>query len=433
MFKHAYRVKDLNLGLSFPRWRKATVYSHNVLPLILREMRTRLQSPLSGALFPNLITLRCLWNPALDILCDCLPRLVNPKIRALRIYGSASQNSCDFPAINRFLATLNNSYTCVEDFSVLSGFAAQDMFTRCSMELSALVLSLPHLRLFRSNIVIDQCAISHLSSMTNLTSLILRIPEVRLGDLEANATLDSLLYINICAPDIESCTALLAVVRAPALRTLDLQFSSSCQPPVVHRCFEAIQPFKSLRSLRMWADRVACGSYQHRPCTIPSHTMRLLYSLHELQDIRIEEHLKLDLHDENALEMAKAWPDLRNLVFTAFTGAYDEEYFPQLTTEALLHFAKYCPNLRQLGLAFDTSFLDMRILGGLKAQDVGQHLRILEVHPPLAEVENPSDVARFLNRVFPNLQSVRLGDSELAMSQGWLLVSMFLTTISRGA
>ena len=432
MFKHAHRVRDLSLGLSFPRWGKASAYSQTVLPMILHHICTRLQGPSSGPVFPNLVTLRCRWHPSFDILFDCMPRLVNPRIRTLRIYGSASQNFHDFPAVNQFLSTLNRSYTHVEDFSVLSGFAVQNVFTHCSKELSGLVLSLPHLRLFHSDIVIDEQAISHLSTMCNLTSLILRIPEVSLSH-ETSATLESLRYVNICAPNIESCTTLLNALHAPTLRTLDLQFSTSCSQPAIHRCFERIQSFKSLHNLRMWADRVAWGSYRYGPCIVPSRTMRLLYALRELHDIRIEEHLKIDLHDEDVLEMAQAWSKLCKLVFTAFTGAYDEEVFPQLTAEALLHFAKHCPRLRQLGLAFDTSFIDTGSFDDLKAEDVGRNLNVLEIHPPLADIENPGEVARFLYRVFPNLQSVRFGDTDLAMSRGWLLVSTSFRTFSRGA
>ncbi|KIP08499.1 hypothetical protein PHLGIDRAFT_379139 [Phlebiopsis gigantea 11061_1 CR5-6] len=433
MFKHAHRVKDLSLGLSSPRWGKATAYSPTILPMILRQVQARLQGPSAAPIFPNLLILRCRWHPALDMLHNCMSRLVNWNMRSLRIYGSASQNSREFPSVNRFISTLTNSYPNVENFSVITGFAIQDVFARSSRELSDLAISLPRLRVFHSNIIVDKRALSHLCSMSNLTSLIVRIPEAHHIIPTVHTILHSLRTVNICAPDMDSCTTLLNTLRAPSLCTLDLQFSSPCTPSSVHRCFEAIQAYKSLRSLRLWADRIAWAYYQSCPCTVSPNTLRLLYELHELQSIRMEEHLKVDIHDEDALDMARAWPHMRRLVFTAFTGMDDEDDFPQLTAEALLHFTKYCPELRQLGLALDPSFDGMHTLEEPKLEHVGANLSVLEVHPPLAEVENPGEVAQFLHRVFPNLDSVRFGDTDLAMSHGWLLVSTALRSLSCGS
>ena len=433
MFKHAHRVKDLSLGLTSPRWGKAAAYAPTVLPMILRQIQTRLQYSTAAPIFPNLLILRCRWHPAFDMLYNCMSRLVNRNMRSLRIYGSASQNSREFPSVNRFLSTLTKSYPNVENFSVITGFAIQDVFARSSTELSDLAISMPRLRVFHSNIVVDKRALSHLCSMSNLTSLIVRIPEAHHIIPTTHTVLHCLRTVNICAPDMDSCTTLLNTLRAPSLCTLDIQFSSPCTPLSVQLCFEAIQVFKSLRSLRLWADRIAWAYYHYRPCTISPSTLRLLYPLHELQDVRMEEHLKVDILDEDALDMARAWPNMRRLIFTAFTGMDDEDDFPQLTAEALLHFTKHCPGIRQLGLAFDPTFDDAHILEELKLETVGAHLSVLEVHPPLAEVENPSEVARFLHRLFPNLDSVRFGDADLAMSHGWLLVSTAFRALSCGS
>lgn len=431
MFKHAHRVKDINLGLTYPRLGRASVYAHNLWPVIMRHIHHRLQCPSSPPIFPNLLTLRCRWQSSYEILFDCIPRMFNPGLRAIRLYGSSSQVSTEFPSVNKLLSKLKHAYVDIEDLAVVSGFAVQDVFGQCSNELSELTMHLPHLRLFHSNVIIGEDAICHLSTMRHLTSLVIRIPDMRnFANLGVTHNMESLHTINLYAPDLESCTAVLQSLRTPCLRTMDLQFSSPCTSLAVRRCFQAIRLSTSLRSLRLWADRVAYGFHQQKPCTIAADTLGTLYALSALQDIRIEEHIEVHITDGDALEIARAWPRMRKLIFTAFRG---HGGFPELSPLALVHFAKHCPQLSQLGLAFDTSYLDLGLLDQVGQDDVGKNLYVLEVHPPFSYVDNPGDVAKFLFRLFPHLQSVRFGDTDRAMTNGWLLVSTSFRTLSCGS
>jgi hypothetical protein len=287
-------------------------------------------------------------------------------------------------------------------------------------------MHLPRLRIFHSNVLINERATLHLVAMSRLTSLIIRIPELRnvhFSDYRFLGCMESLDTINLYAPDVESCTLLLTALHAPNLHTLDLQFSASCSSSALHQLFEIIRPFRFLKCLRLWADRVSLGFFSHSSCKISARTISLLYALQDLQDLRIEEHVAADLRDDDALQMAKAWPKMCKLTFTALAGSERPGGRPLLTARALTYFAKYCAQLHQIGLAFDVSLIEPKLMENVKEEDIGEDLAVLEVYSPFSEVQHPAEVAQFLFRLFPNLQSVRFGDIDLAISHGWLRVS----------
>lgn len=186
-----------------------------------------------------------------------------------------------------------------------------------------------------------------------------------------------------------------------------------------------------MRCLRLWADRVAYAFYQPKPCTITARTLSLLYGLHALEELHIEEHIQLDLYDDDVHALARAWPAMQKLVVMACSGADIHAAHPRLTMRALLHIAKHCPDLHQLGLPFDAADCAPEHLAALDDADRGKCLRILEVHPPLSYVEDAREVAQFLCHLFPNLQAIRFSDTDLAVSHGWLHVAGVFRTLDR--
>ena len=433
-FKHAHRIRDMNLHLGRPSICGATIYSNAILRSILEQIRLRLTDLSQPPLFPNILTLRCQWSSFFDTISGCVPRLFGARLRSVWVSKDAPQNSSEFQSFDKFLLGLKTGYGMIEDLGVFSGFSTKDVFGRCSAELSELVSSLPFLRAFHSNILIDERAVRYLSVLRNLTKLSCRIPELPEG-YSPTHIIESLVEVSLYAPNLESCTSFLKANRTPALQCLELQFNSPCSSSVVHACLEAIAPSTSLRELKFWADRVAYGFYQPRPCTITPRSLSLLYGLRELEELHIEEHIQLNISDDDALQMAKAWPNMRKLVLMACTGTGSDEDlgYPQPTFQALMHFAKHCPHISQLGLAFDASDIDAELLEGLKEGEVGKHLRVLEVHPPFSFVEDPRHVAQSLCRLFPNLPAVRFSSTDLARINGWLHVSTAVHSMYQAA
>ncbi|EKM54158.1 uncharacterized protein PHACADRAFT_209976 [Phanerochaete carnosa HHB-10118-sp] len=420
-FKHAHRIRDLTIGLTTPNLCMATTYSKTIFPVILEQMRLRLTDPSHPPIFPNLLTVRCQWRSTLGIVSDYIPRLFNSRLRTVWISTDA-QGPREVEKYNDFLSSMKAGYDNVEILSVLSGFSTKDVFGSGSPQLSEYIASLHALRVFRSNVLIDEAAVRHLSLSRHLTNLSCRIPELPESSRPVS-TLDSLREVSLYGPNMESCTSFLRAIRTPSLDSLELQFNAPCTTAAVHSCLEVVAASTSLRYLRLWADRVAYTFYQPRPCTITSRTLSLLYDLSELTELHVEEHIQLDLCDDDALEMAEAWPSMQKLVFMACSGTDEHQGHPRLTTRALLHVAKHWPDLYQLGLSFDASDSNRERLASLKTDEFGRCLRTLEVHPPLSYVDDARGVALFLCNLFPNLQAVRFSDTDLA--HALLLCNLF--------
>ncbi|GJE95839.1 hypothetical protein PsYK624_120290 [Phanerochaete sordida] len=316
-------------------------------------------------------------------------------------------------------------YNKIESLDIYSGFSTKDVCSSKSPELSKFITNLPTLRSFYSNVLIDPAAVRHLSLSRNLTTLSCRIPELQTTHCPIS-TLECLRDINICAPNLDSCTSFLKAIQAPSLQSLELQCNAPCTSSTVHACLEAVSAFPRLRCLRLWADRVAYAFYQPKPCAISAHTLALLYGLRELEELHVEEHIELDLCDDDVLELARAWPAMGKLVFMACAGAGEHDGYPRLTPRALAHVAKHCPRIHQLGLPFDAAECGEALRDGLDAGDRGECLRTLDVHPPFSYVDEPREVAVFLHRLFPGLQAVRFTNTDAAVSHGWLHVAALL-------
>ncbi|EKM54170.1 uncharacterized protein PHACADRAFT_209988, partial [Phanerochaete carnosa HHB-10118-sp] len=163
----------------------ATTYSKTIFPVILEQMRLRLTDPSHPPIFLNLLTVKCRWRPTLGIVSDYIPRLSNSQLRTVWISAS-TQGPREVEKYNEFLSSMKAGYDNVEILSVLSGFSTKDVFGSSSPQLSEYIASLHALRVFRSNVLIDEAAVRHLSlsrHLTNLSCCVSELPQLTIRAL----------------------------------------------------------------------------------------------------------------------------------------------------------------------------------------------------------------------------------------------------------
>ncbi|KAJ7174808.1 hypothetical protein C8R46DRAFT_1252898, partial [Mycena filopes] len=107
-------------------------------------------------------------------------------------------------------------------------------------------------------------------------------------------------------------------------------------------------------------------------------------------------------HLDDALveNLASAWPRIEIVQLTSHSSC---RLPPRVTLEGIYAFAKSCPNLEDLAIAFDAGFMPKIHING-KRRVVQLRLESIDVlHSPIL---NPRAVARFLGTIFPGLRTV---------------------------
>ena len=420
MFKHAHRVLELTLGMGLPPtkvYRTASTYSAAIMTSIVKHMQKRVVGQQKSPLFPNLVILRCRWYKRLQGTLACIPHLAGPSIKSVMIYGSVMSEPNDPEPLDAFIATIFASYPAIEDLTLVADSGPSHQFQPCTNVLSGFVLRTSYLRVFHSNIPVTASAATQLLVMPYITSLVVQLPD-DFSALNAPTFTGALEILDISARRLETCTNLISAIEAVHLKIINIQASEPCELASVAQCFRALRAHTSVSRIRVSADRTKPSE---RPvCVIPGSTLALLYPLSQLQDLILEEHIEVDLYDQDALALSKAWPCLRNLTFIAIQESIRPNIHAHLTVAGLVHLVRNCKSLRRLGIAFDASNIDVNLLDEcINSGPIGENLFMLEVHAPLSPVRHPQKMAEFFNVIFPNLRILSFGESDIGMYEGW--------------
>ncbi|KAH9948842.1 hypothetical protein B0H21DRAFT_787475 [Amylocystis lapponica] len=161
-------------------------------------------------------------------------------------------------------------------------------------------------------------------------------------------------------------------------------------------CLAQCVKHTSLRNLTLICKRFSTSSL-HLVSRLADF-LKTLLPLHDLETLRIEVCHSLASSDEDVLAMASAWPRL-----TSLTLLHQLPNVENLSIWSLRHLARLCPNLTRLRLSNVGTQLSDPFPSD--AAQVRQHgLEQLEFNcQPFGGAGEHAQVARFLNRLFPNL------------------------------
>ncbi|KAJ7711233.1 hypothetical protein B0H14DRAFT_3021211 [Mycena olivaceomarginata] len=286
-----------------------------------------------------------------------------------------------------------------------------------------------------------------LDALSLLSSLALRCPQLTNITLFPRGAPDlqplAVSAVSMCVRGLHGIETLIAdMVDQPALEHLSrlsgtLYFSSEIESPT--RFLEwgnqlPLVEFTAECPAFSTADEVhhlfsaASGGISHLPLTgfafdnefgsldsshsanylIRPQSLRSLFCFVNLTSVSILSAVGIDLDDTTVTDMARSWRHIERLEFQSYYG----NTRPRATLQCLEAFPKYCPHLTKLSMTFDatvipTSHADLS-LACLKNLDV-------EASP----ISTALPVARFLTRIFPNLEDISTLRDSLDGDEDW--------------
>jgi hypothetical protein len=135
---------------------------------------------------------------------------------------------------------------------------------------------------------------------------------------------------------------------------------------------------------------------------VSGEDLKSLFHFRNLVVVSLSHTGGVDLYDEVALSMARAWPRLESLSLPS-----DEKYriSPRLTLEGVYAFAKYCPCLQFLAILFDATIVPELKIGSKRR--VPQE-RLIKLNVAYSSISTKRRrVAKFLGTIFPCLEGIR--------------------------
>jgi len=135
------------------------------------------------------------------------------------------------------------------------------------------------------------------------------------------------------------------------------------------------------------------------PSAITFDTLRPLLEFQKLVGFKITHKESLVITENDIKELAMAWPTLETLHLCHDPHILEDAPCDGgLSPTALMHFAEYCPNLKELGLFMNaTVWTD----SSQCPQIVKPFSRLQRLHVGVSRIAQPNAVARFLSDVCP--------------------------------
>ncbi|KAJ6476779.1 hypothetical protein C8R47DRAFT_985261 [Mycena vitilis] len=264
-------------------------------------------------------------------------------------------------------------------------------------DVSRSVLQLPDIAVLDLT-TLDLGAFQYLSSLASLNSLTLdSLPSsLTLSLKPGNEVFPNLRTLDFGYPTIGSATHFIEMCRDIPLRTFRV-LGFEPQPATaneVQRLFTAIASgfsHPSFTSLVLYNPSAVEGDD-----LVPFSTLQRLLSFRGLITLDLTFVAGFDLDDSNVAELACAWPQIESLMLPGQSTAIT----PRATLACLSSFARYCPHLHTLGIAFDATALPEPELTPVKQQCV----QVMDVgYSPIKE---PLAVSQFISAVFPKVRTI---------------------------
>ncbi|KAJ7647913.1 hypothetical protein FB45DRAFT_1102295 [Roridomyces roridus] len=265
----------------------------------------------------------------------------------------------------------------------------------------------------------DMAALQHIAQLPSLHSLDVHSlpPALSASRLDGDALFPSLRHLHITEESSISSTIHFVEMCADAtLETCIVEIQFYTPPAFVERILGTLAASHrtsliGLRIVMMVRSMMEEVDEDHHMFTIDNLLPAL--DLHNLRQIDLKSKLGFDFDDMAVSKMARAWPKLRSLDITEVDHAPGGV---RTTFESLLHFARHCPELASLGMAFSTTNIPPLDQTPLPHR----HLRYLDVKHSsfISASAEVGEIANFLSTVFPNLREVVTAEDSVRDEDG---------------
>ncbi|KAJ6527062.1 hypothetical protein B0H19DRAFT_1243343 [Mycena capillaripes] len=263
---------------------------------------------------------------------------------------------------------------------------------------------------------VDQDVLEHLSNIPTLKSLKFdTLPEdFTLSPVRGRQTFPVLRELILAYPDITPTTQFLAWCSAVPLHTFYVTFYETVTTAELHSLFATISTSFSHSSL---TELIVDNDCEQPDTTNPAiflvtdHSMRPLFRFANLTVLSMASSLGFDLDDDAIFALAQAWPQIMTL---RLRGRHPTHHLPRTTLACLTSLARHCPSLTLLTIAFDATIIVPTAEADPTPRPIQHRLKSLDVQN--SPLQTPIVAARFLSRVFPNLNDIDthcvFGDSD---------------------
>lgn len=187
----------------------------------------------------------------------------------------------------------------------------------------------------------------------------------RLSESDPAPLFPTLRELTIHVDSYELCTSLMEAVSSHTLQSVHCQVSSLPEAAAFEVLTATLAAHPSRTSIKalaiytgMWLVPSGPRREQHDPLPLPKSAFPALTSLSSLETFWLAGVGYAALDDDVAAQLARAWPNIRDLVIgplnSHITGlGFPEAYHSQVTARSLAYFARHCSQLVRLAIALD--------------------------------------------------------------------------------
>ncbi|KAJ7607628.1 hypothetical protein DFH06DRAFT_1309513 [Mycena polygramma] len=367
-------------------WDRVRVYASRVKKLACHSDASLTILPALGltlpdTLFSNLQSL--FWHPYTDRFHHIV-HFLRPTLTEMTLHLSSYSDSSLLPTLLAKCPKMTNisiAYTSDNLCSDVSRFL-------CKLHSATAISVSPS---------VDEDAFQYFSSMPDLKSLAL---DTLPGSFRVSSqpVFPTLRQMTLASPTIGSAIYLFDIYRNLSLQTFRAGFDGTpATASEARRLFAALATgcsHSSLTSLILEDDGQE-GEEEGDPAIYLAaySTVQQFFCFRRLTTLNLTFVVGFDLDDNNAAELACAWPQIEVLLLSCCCLA---------DSQPTDH---HCPQLRTLGIAFDTHSVPAPSETDPSTHVQHRCLELLDVgHSPIAV---PLSVARFISGVLPTLKTIR--------------------------
>ncbi|KAG2348711.1 hypothetical protein BDR05DRAFT_902274 [Suillus weaverae] len=278
--------------------------------------------------------------------------------------------------------------------------------------------------------VLDAEVFNHLSRLPSLIELKFALQPNT--EFQNELSFEQLQVLDVHAQDIASAVDLVSRMRNK-LTTLSIFSDDHTGASVLARLFHRLSTSVSHYSLRRLQIMVAERPPHDSFTVLKLEDLQPLLSFNQITHVHLDVGCGISLDDVAALELAQAWPNIVQLMLNKFL----ETPLPSsMSPIGLLCFLKHCPNLMELTLEIDFSFIEEQ--DDQSHYWVGdtshQHLSVFDV--TYSKIHDAAKVAAFLSGVLPRTVHVLCSwihalDDQREYAERWNEASRLFTRMKK--
>ncbi|KAK7036158.1 hypothetical protein R3P38DRAFT_2616831 [Favolaschia claudopus] len=302
--------------------------------------------------------------------------------------------------------------TCFALKNLSIHFPASPEFSGSSY--SQLICSLPsRIQLLWIHIPDLRC-LQHISRLPALAgfagSLPTNLSSQFLGTTAPPLTFNTLRTLHLeKASSISTVTDFLRRASLPVLQSIRIEFDGGQREVAIEKLHAALRDACNATTLAEiilnFSDSNAPGAADQHLYRIGMPALKPLLGFANLISMNITSHLDFDLDDDEMKELAIAFPRLLTLRLKG--GPCCKYRTPRLSLRAWAILAEHCPSLQYLDVSVDATTVPALDRGAENGKRVITQLALRDLGTDRSPIASPAiNVARFINNIFPRLDSV---------------------------